>query len=44
MSTIKEKLGSEQTGQNTSMMQVALASWIGTCIEWYDFYGTGLSI
>lgn len=38
MSAIKGKLGGEQTGQKTSMMQVAVASWIGTSIEWYDFY------
>jgi MFS transporter, MHS family, shikimate and dehydroshikimate transport protein len=34
------------TGKRTSITQVALASWIGTSIEWYDFflYGTAAAL
>lgn len=28
----------QETRKRTSITQVALASWIGTSIEWYDFY------
>jgi MFS transporter, MHS family, shikimate and dehydroshikimate transport protein len=28
----------QQTHKQTSVVSVALASFIGTCIEWYDFY------
>src|SRR5215217_8112066 len=33
-----ERLGGEGTGQTSSIRQVALASFIGTAIEWYDFF------
>jgi metabolite-proton symporter len=35
-----------ETSQRTSITQVALASWIGTSIEWYDFflYGTASAL
>src|SRR6266852_2133096 len=35
-----------QSGQRTSITQVAIASWIGTSIEWYDFvlYGTASAL
>src|SRR5919202_3959 len=37
-----ERVGGEHTGQITSVRQVALASLVGTTIEWYDYfiYGT----
>ena len=38
MSDIIETLGGEEIGQPASVKKVALASWIGTTIEWYDFY------
>src|ERR687887_18598 len=38
MSQIIEKLGGEEIGPPASVKKVALASWIGTTIEWYDFY------
>jgi metabolite-proton symporter len=38
MSEIIEKLGGEEIGRPASVKKVALASWIGTTIEWYDFY------
>ena len=38
MSDIIETLGGEEIGQSASVTKVALASWIGTTIEWYDFY------
>src|SRR5947209_11501502 len=46
MSGIIGKLGNEETGKTTSITQVALASWIGTAIEWYDFflYGTAAAL
>jgi len=28
----------QESGKRTSIVRVALASWIGTSIEWYDFY------
>ncbi|HET7479058.1 MAG TPA: MFS transporter [Rubrobacteraceae bacterium] len=41
-----ERLGGEQIGQTSSIRQVALASFIGTAIEWYDFflYGTAAAL
>jgi len=38
--TWREEIMSEIQGtrKRTSVVQVALASWIGTSIEWYDFY------
>jgi MFS transporter, MHS family, shikimate and dehydroshikimate transport protein len=41
-----ERLGGEGTGQTSSIRQVALASFIGTAIEWYDFflYGTAAAL
>ncbi len=41
-----ERLGGEQEGQTSSIRQVALASFIGTAIEWYDFflYGTAAAL
>ena len=41
-----ESLGGEQEGQTSSIRQVALASFIGTTIEWYDFflYGTAAAL
>jgi MHS family shikimate/dehydroshikimate transporter-like MFS transporter len=43
---IMERLGGEGTGQTSSIRQVALASFIGTAIEWYDFflYGTAAAL
>src|SRR3954463_11551509 len=38
MSDMIETLGGEDIGQPASVKKVALASWIGTTIEWYDFY------
>jgi MFS transporter, MHS family, shikimate and dehydroshikimate transport protein len=41
-----DKLGGEHEGQRTSILQVAIASFIGTSIEWYDFflYGTAAAL
>jgi MFS transporter, MHS family, shikimate and dehydroshikimate transport protein len=41
-----ERLGGEGTGQTSSIRQVALASFVGTAIEWYDFflYGTAAAL
>jgi MFS transporter, MHS family, shikimate and dehydroshikimate transport protein len=41
-----ERLGGEGEGQTSSVRQVALASFIGTAIEWYDFflYGTAAAL
>jgi MFS transporter, MHS family, shikimate and dehydroshikimate transport protein len=33
-----EDIGGEQLGQRTSVRQVALASFIGSTVEWYDFF------
>ena len=33
-----KRLGGEDIRQRASIRQVALASFIGTAIEWYDFY------
>src|SRR3954471_23402744 len=42
MSSTAERLGGEREGGTQSLRQVALASFIGTTIEWHDFflYGT----
>jgi MFS transporter, MHS family, shikimate and dehydroshikimate transport protein len=39
-------VGGESRGQTSSIRQVALASFIGTAIEWYDFflYGTAAAL
>jgi MFS transporter, MHS family, shikimate and dehydroshikimate transport protein len=41
-----DRVGGEQTGQTSSIKQVATASFIGTTIEWYDFflYGTAAAL
>jgi metabolite-proton symporter len=41
-----ERLGGERQGDTQSLRQVALASFIGTAIEWYDFflYGTAAAL
>src|SRR5215212_8846069 len=41
-----ERVGGEGEGQTSSIRQVALASFIGTAIEWYDFflYGTAAAL
>src|ERR687885_1803912 len=41
-----ERLGGEERGQTSSIRQVAVASFIGTAIEWYDFflYGTAAAL
>ncbi len=41
-----EKLGGEDRGERPSVGQVALASFIGTTVEWYDFflYGTAAAV
>lgn len=41
-----ERLGGEDRGQRTSVGQVALASFIGTTVEWYDYflYGTAAAV
>ena len=41
-----ERLGGEREGQISSIRQVATASFIGTAIEWYDFflYGTAAAL
>jgi metabolite-proton symporter len=46
MSKIIDKLASEQMGKKTPITRVALASWVGTSIEWYDFflYGTAAAL
>ena len=43
---MEERLGGEREGQISSIRQVALASFIGTAIEWYDFflYGTAAAL
>jgi MHS family shikimate/dehydroshikimate transporter-like MFS transporter len=46
MTTAAERLGGERQGDTQSLRQVALASFIGTTIEWYDFflYGTAAAL
>jgi MHS family shikimate/dehydroshikimate transporter-like MFS transporter len=46
MSTAAERLGGESQGDTQSLRQVALASFVGTTIEWYDFflYGTAAAL
>ncbi len=46
MSSTVERLGGERRGDTQSLRQVALASFIGTTIEWYDFflYGTAAAL
>ena len=41
-----ERLGGEDTGRRASIRQVAFASFIGTAVEWYDFflYGTAAAL
>lgn len=41
-----ERIGGEELGQRNSPRQVALASFIGTTVEWYDFflYGTAATV
>jgi MFS transporter, MHS family, shikimate and dehydroshikimate transport protein len=41
-----ERVGGEHEGQTSSIRQVAVASFIGTAIEWYDFflYGTAAAL
>jgi MFS family permease len=41
-----ERLGGEDIGRSSSIRQVAFASFIGTAIEWYDFflYGTAAAL
>jgi len=41
-----ERLGGEDTGRETSITKVAVASTIGATIEWYDFflYGTAAGL
>jgi hypothetical protein len=41
-----ERLGGQRTGQTRSLKQVVAASFIGTTIEWYDFflYGTAAAL
>ena len=41
-----ERLGGEDRGQVSAIRKVALASLIGTTIEWYDFfiYGTAVLV
>jgi MFS transporter, MHS family, shikimate and dehydroshikimate transport protein len=43
---LMERIGGEGEGQTSSIRQVALASFIGTAIEWYDFflYGTAAAL
>jgi MFS transporter, MHS family, shikimate and dehydroshikimate transport protein len=46
MASTAERLGGERQGDTQSLRQVALASFIGTTIEWYDFflYGTAAAL
>jgi MHS family shikimate/dehydroshikimate transporter-like MFS transporter len=46
MASTPERLGGERQGDTQSLRQVALASFIGTAIEWYDFflYGTAAAL
>ena len=33
-----ERVGGEQMGETQSLRQVIAAAFIGTTIEWYDFF------
>ena len=46
MASAAERLGGERQGDTQSLRQVALASFVGTAIEWYDFflYGTAAAL
>ena len=33
-----ERIGGENTGMPTSIRKVVVASFIGTTIEWYDYF------
>jgi metabolite-proton symporter len=46
MASTTERLGGQREGATQSLRQVALASFIGTAIEWYDFflYGTAAAL
>src|SRR3954464_8529471 len=46
MSAVAERLGGEAEGDSQSLRKVAVASFIGTAIEWYDFflYGTAAAL
>jgi MHS family shikimate/dehydroshikimate transporter-like MFS transporter len=41
-----ERIGGEREGQTSDIKKVALASFVGTTIEWYDFflYGTAAAL
>lgn len=41
-----ERVGGEDTGQQSSVRQVAVASFVGTALEWYDYfiYGTAAAL
>lgn len=41
-----ETIGGERTGQISSIRQIAVASFIGTTLEWYDYfiYGTAAAL
>jgi MFS transporter, MHS family, shikimate and dehydroshikimate transport protein len=46
MASTAERLGGQREGETQSLRQVALASFVGTTIEWYDFflYGTAAAL
>jgi MHS family shikimate/dehydroshikimate transporter-like MFS transporter len=46
MASTVERLGGEREGDTQSLRQVAMASFVGTAIEWYDFflYGTAAAL
>jgi len=46
MERFEREVGGEDLGQVSSIKQVALASFVGTAIEWYDFflYGTAAAL
>ena len=41
-----ERVGGEDIGQQSSVRQVAVASFVGTTLEWYDYfiYGTAAAL